>query len=261
MLASLQPLVATARPNWVAGDSVCHTFPDFAPADLFPIRSPLVAADYIGSQVQGKAFCEIGTRNGDVMSCVSKFASSVTAIEMDPGYCAKLRSRGFGVACERVEDIPREDFPVAEAYYWWPSDAHGQNELWLRIVARALRAQGRRASVFVGFDTHWEPDMSNLPLLVRKYNGTVTRLFFDEGGAVHGPARGSPVYDKATHKLLASIEKPFFSRPGHWGIFHVARFDVGPSLWAIMRANPYSHPDYNKQSRRMRSTRKAGRLG
>ena len=111
---------------------------------------------------------------------------------MDPGYCAKLRSRGFGVACERVEDIPREDFPVAEAYYWWPSDAHGQNELWLRIVARALRAQGRRASVFVGFDTHWEPDMSNLPLLVRKYNGTVTRLFFDEGGAVHGPARGSP---------------------------------------------------------------------
>jgi len=243
-----------SRPSWQAGDSVCHTLPGFAPADLYPIRSPLVVADFLASQVGGRSFCEIGTRNGDVMSCVSKFAKSVTAIEMDEGYCKKLRTRGFGVACQRVEDIATSDFPQADVFYWWPSDAAGQNELWLRIVARALRLQGRRASVFVGFDTHWQPDMGNMPGLVRKYNGTVTRLFFDEGGVVHGPATNAPIYQKASHKLTASIAQPFFSRPGHWGVFHVARFDIGPEMWKIMRAHPFSHPDFAK----MRMRRQAG---
>ena len=41
------------------------------------------------------------------------------------------------------------DFPVADVYYWWPSDAGGQNELWLLLVARALRQQvrGRHACI------------------------------------------------------------------------------------------------------------------
>ena len=106
------------RPTWQAGESVCPTIPGFTIADVYPIRSPLVVADFLGEQARGKSFCEIGTRSGDLMSCVSKFASSVTAIEMDVGYCDKLRSRGFGVACQRVEDIAPEDFPSADVYYW-----------------------------------------------------------------------------------------------------------------------------------------------
>ena len=51
----------------------------------------------------GRSFCEIGTRNGDVMSCLSHFTKQLTSVEMDEGYCTKLRSRGISVACDNVE--------------------------------------------------------------------------------------------------------------------------------------------------------------
>lgn len=230
------------RPTWSVGPSVCHSFLGFTPIDLFPIRSPLAVADFLGPQLVGRSFCEIGTRNGDVMSCLSHFTSALTAVEMDQGYCKKLRDRGFGVACIDVETIPARDFPMADVYYWWPSDAGGQNELWLLLVARALRKQGRTASVFIGADNHWEPDMKYLPALAKRYNGTVTRLFFDEGGALDGKlsprAPGSP----RPAEFEASLARPFFSRPGHWGVFHVTRFDVGPAFWELMDQSPFSHP-------------------
>ena len=229
--------------RWRAGESVCMTIPGFEVADLYPIRSPLAVADFMAEHVRGRTYAEIGTRNGDVMSCISRFAKSVTAIEMDPTYCAKLRSRGYGVACSKVEEISAAAWPVADVYYWWPSDAGGQNELWLQLISRALRAHGARASVFIGFDEHWPPDMGVLPPLVRKYNGTVEKVFFDEGGAVVGPARASPTYQRATHKLEASLARPFFSRPGHWGVFLLARFEVGPELWRRVRNSGFQHPE------------------
>jgi len=253
---------AAARKPWEPARSVCESLPGFKTADLFPIRSPLMVADFLSEQVRGRSFCEIGTRNGDVMGCVSHFAKSVTAIEMDPPYCKSLRERGFGVACKQVELILPADFPKADVYYWWPSDAGGQNEMWLRIIAMNLRLAGQhRASVYIGFDAHWAPDMGVLDGLVHKYNGTVTRLFFDEGGRTRGPAVDSQTYARATHKLEASIRKPFFSRPGHWGVFHVARFDVGPAMWRRMRADPFHHPEYAAARQRAREAMKGSRGG
>ena len=260
ILAQQQAAVGTStRPSWQAGVSVCESLPGFQTADLYPIRSPLAVADFLSEQVKGRAFCEIGTRNGDVMGCVAHFAKSVTAIEMDPPYCRSLRERGFGVACKQVEQILPDAFPKADIYYWWPSDAGGQNELWLRIIAMNLRMSGQhQASVYIGFDSHWFADMNVLPDLVDKYNGTVTRLFFDEGGAVRGPAHASPTYARAKHKLEASIKKPFFSRPGHWGVFHLARFEIGPEMWRRMLALPFYHPEYAAARQRARSAMGGG---
>ena len=39
------------RPSWKVGQSVCHSFAGFTPKDLFPIRSPLVVADFLGPQL------------------------------------------------------------------------------------------------------------------------------------------------------------------------------------------------------------------
>ena len=39
------------RPSWKVGQSVCHSFAGFKPTDLFPIRSPLVVADFLGPQL------------------------------------------------------------------------------------------------------------------------------------------------------------------------------------------------------------------
>ena len=232
----------TARPAYSVGPSACYTFPGFSPVDLFPIRSPLVVADYLGPQLQGRSFCEIGTRNGDVMSCLSHYAKEVIAVEMDEGYCAKLRSRGFSVVCENSEQIPLAEYPMADIYYWWPSDAGGQNELWLLLIARALRLAGRTASVYIGADYHWKPDMKYMYELAKRYNGTIQRLFFDEGGQMRGPAVPRQPGSSRAAEFEASLARPFYDRPGHWGIFFVSRFDIGPAFWALMDRSPFSHP-------------------
>ena len=109
-------------------------------------------------------------------------------------------ARGFRVRCKRVEDIPIDRFPIADVYYWWPNDA-SVNEKWLKIVNKALQARNRRATVFIGFDSQCRPDMNELPLIANRYNATVRRLFFDEGGAVDTGAVTSAVYASAANKL------------------------------------------------------------
>ena len=238
-----------SRPTWVAGASACPSFSGFSAVDAYPIRSPLVVADFLGAQLApGRSFAEIGTRNGDVMSCVSHFTPRVTAIEMDPGYCAQLRQRGFGVACSMFEDLADADFPVADVYYWWPSDAGGQNEVWLWLIARALRKRRREATVYIGFDGHWSADMKVLPPLARKYNATVERLFFDEGGRVAGKAQ--MVTGGRETPFEASLAKPFYDRPGHWGVFLLARFSIDDAFWARMDRRPFHHPAVDGHTRR-----------
>ena len=39
------------RPSWKTGPSVCNSFQGFQPIDLFPIRSPLAVADFLGPQL------------------------------------------------------------------------------------------------------------------------------------------------------------------------------------------------------------------
>ena len=147
----------TLRPAYAVGQSVCTSFGP--PVDLYPIRSPLVVADFLLPHVRGKTFCEIGTRNGDVLGCLAHYASSVTAVEMAEHYCEKLRDRGLGVACQNFESFTAKSMPAADVYYWWPADAGGQNELWLQMLARAMRVQRRHAKVFIGFDAAWQPGM------------------------------------------------------------------------------------------------------
>ena len=67
-----------------------------------------------------------------------------------------------------------------------------------------------------------------------------------EGGAIKGRAEDSPVYKAAENKLEASLARPFFDRPGHWGVFLVARFDIGPAMWQRMRWHPFQHPEFKR---------------
>ena len=54
-------------------------------------RGPWAATACAVTPKAGGSFCEIGTRNGDVMSCLSHFTKQLTSVEMDEGYCKKLR--------------------------------------------------------------------------------------------------------------------------------------------------------------------------
>ena len=202
-------VAAPPRPTYAPATSICRQVNGFETVDNYPIRSPLAVADFLAPLVAGRAFTEIGTRNGDIMGCLASFARRVTAIELDVTYCKKLRARGFDVICRPVETVTPSEFAAAEGdvYFWWPMWAPRQNEAWLRQLISAHRANERPAVAYIAHDTHWGPDMATLRRLVPHYRATnVTRLFFDEG------------------------DEAGFGRPGRWGVFHLARFELGPNV-------------------------------
>jgi hypothetical protein len=66
--------VETTRATFTPGTSICRQLPSFETVDDYPIRSPLAVADFLAPIVAGRRFTEIGTRNGDIMSCLAHFA-------------------------------------------------------------------------------------------------------------------------------------------------------------------------------------------
>ena len=66
--------------------SQCLTQPGFKPVDRSPKRSPLLVADHLISYAKGKVIFEVGTRNGDILSCVNPHAKQAYSAEIDPQY-------------------------------------------------------------------------------------------------------------------------------------------------------------------------------
>uniref|UniRef100_A0A7S0JAR1 Methyltransferase domain-containing protein n=1 Tax=Calcidiscus leptoporus TaxID=127549 RepID=A0A7S0JAR1_9EUKA len=199
-------------PSIGAPRSRCHDLSGYETQDVFPTRSPLLVADHLISLVAGKRFGEVGTRNGDIMGCVSRFAASVTAIEMDRAHCRVLRERGFTVICRDFMSLRPHEFPQVDVLYWWPQMSWAQNEAWMEHTAQAYEALNQTVQVVVGFDSHWAADMTSLPRMMRRFRGhAVKRVFFDEGG---------------TWQDMFKLMRTEF-RPGHWGVFHLAHFYIG----------------------------------
>ena len=202
---------------WRPGSSVCTTLPGFQTRDVYPIRSPLLLADYVISVAKGRNIVEIGTRNGDVSACIANFSHKFVAVEMEKSYCTSLRKRGLTVICKdwNLVDL-KNDLPVIDVIMWfvWPPTL---SEIWLRRLWEfrvSRRHQRHNMTVIIPYDTHIPEDMRYLPLLAGRYNGKIERLFFDEGGSLS--SKTEPSYAHAN-----------LWRPGRWGIFHIARFDIG----------------------------------
>lgn len=207
--SGLDIAIASTRPTFLPDKSICRRLPGFTTVDEYPIRSPLAVADFLAPIVSGRSFTEIGTRNGDIMGCLAHFARKVTAIELDANYCKKLRERGFEVVCRAVETVSATDLPAGDVYFWWPMWSPRQNEAWLRQLMQVHRDSGRRAVAYIAHDSHWAPDMQTLKRLTPHYRATnVTRIFFDEG----------------------DVAQAGTGRPGKWGVFHMARFELGGEL-------------------------------
>ena len=101
--------------------SRCSTQPGYhGTANKFPIRSPLLVADYLISKMAGKTYVEIGTRDGDIFDCVAPHAKQAISIEMDPAYCRSLRQRGHTVVCGQLNASSAANIlPNADVYFWW----------------------------------------------------------------------------------------------------------------------------------------------
>ena len=214
--ASSLAALNVSRPSFAVAPSICWNLPAFdkgATADEYPIRSPMVVADYIISQASGKSYVEVGTRQGDLFKCVEPYTRHAFAIEMEEDYCRALRGRDIQVSCSTFETVADTLLLPVQVFFWfvWPPEL---SEGWIRRIWSLPRAVGTTATVLVGFDGHIPEDMRFLPLLVGHYGGTVERIFFDEGGEV-------------THQHIPSYAHPHLWRPGRWGVIHVAKFVLG----------------------------------
>ena len=141
------------------------------PVDISPIRSPqdvhsVLANDYFAR----KRLVEIGTRNGDGMSCFVRTASHAIAYEAEKKYCTKLelRQRGdselnYTVSCTLFGAADMASFPDADVYHWWLGRDF-LNKLLLYELCRRVSCGQLRASAIavVLFDPKEKHDVASL---------------------------------------------------------------------------------------------------
>ena len=64
-------------------------------------------------ETEGKTLTEIGSRNGDILACITHFKvneeklPAPVSVELDREYCDKMRARGIEVRCDPIEASAR----------------------------------------------------------------------------------------------------------------------------------------------------------
>ena len=170
----------------------CFSVAGFQQTDLYPTRSPLVVADFLAWRLAGKEVVEIGSRNGDILSCLQGLGvKRVESIEGDHVYCKKLKARGLAVSCKMLTQANAKDsLPRADAYFGWlPGgnfDGGGGVGHVMHLLMKELSTRPAKASIFLMFDASQPAEMTTLkqmlPRIAPQCNGglNVSRIFFDE---------------------------------------------------------------------------------
>lgn len=239
--------------------SSCLELTGYRSHDPYPMRSPLVVADFLVDQLakvsrvkQGEArptFTEIGTRDGDNIACVAQLAASrqvrvrAMAVEQSPRRCDAMRVRAdalspssrFRVVEAQVnQSTYLQALPPADVYYYWGITS--TNVQMVRWMDEAARARGVQGTAFLGFDWHYPSDRlamapTLLALRAAKGNGsaTVHRLFFDESEGREDVVDDAPIEptEGSEAERRATYMRPFAKRPGRWGVFHIVAVRVG----------------------------------
>ena len=138
-------------------------------------RSPPAVAEWLASRVTGHSFVEIGAARGDISACLSHFASSVIAIEVDSVLCKVLRARGLQTICSPLEPLLKTgQLPRADRYFFWMPHTMARN--WTRAILRAGREwlNESDALLFVGYED-WELQVAERKS-VAQLGGQITRL-------------------------------------------------------------------------------------
>ena len=191
-----------------------------SPLDYPPIRSPQAVHSVIAEKVQDKDVIELGTRNGDGMSCFARFASTATAIEYDRTYCARLKKRAslqspfiWSVQC--VDAFRYKNFD-ADIITWWQQQPLTNFAVLERLKKEQCAGRIRpSAEAILIFDEKWPKDMKDLGLLSDAFTWQ-QRIPFDEHRmCVEDATKGRDLCQRSKGAfIVASLsiaQLPFFS--------------------------------------------------
>ena len=136
--------------------SRCFRNSEFVAEDDMPHRSPMVLADLLFPHVEGKFFCEFGTRKGDHHACLTPHVRGSLAFEVLPNYCANLKRRNLPVVCGDVREVDSNKLNDCEVYFWWPQRAR-DNLGFFKLLVDKGKYLSRTA--IVAFDAQNTDDM------------------------------------------------------------------------------------------------------
>ena len=161
------------------------------PIDSAPIRSPQDVHTALLEYFAGRELVEIGTRNGDGMSCFARVARKAVAVELSKPYCLKLEERAaelkrekgytFNVICDDYRKAVGSDGLDADFFHWWQQPPHLHNQQVVHSL-HALLKRGQIRNTAVGvmiFDPKFPGDHRDL----KRYNARaawVHRIEVDE---------------------------------------------------------------------------------
>ena len=179
---------------------------------LPPVRAPLAAMDFVASVARRKRFVEVGSLRGDVIECVSHFASHATSIEADRRYCSVLKKRArangrWTSMCATFSGslVP---MPAADWYFAWVPP---HLDMALLAALREQQSSGRvprTARFLLGFDTKVPNEKKMLDAL-SSLAERVTGVRYDER-----IAKPKGIYK--SEKMASRMH----------GEFHIAQFDT-----------------------------------
>eukprot|EP00965_Chrysotila_dentata_P119474 3950086-Pleurochrysis_carterae.AAC.1 len=198
--------------------------------NTYPMRSPLVVADFLISRSLCGRVVEVGSRFGDIMSCVKPFASQVISIEVKPSYCTALRERGIDVLCEALSEAnAKRLLPDAEIYFFWLDPNEISNMRFVKLIHNELVSRNQSAQVIFLVDESVDQgevgkQMTALERAGFSFGGKAHRLFFDETVDETQAITGRPLADGGNH---ASYKRPWAGRSGRWGVMTALVVDVG----------------------------------
>eukprot|EP01001_Neometanema_parovale_P006289 NODE_2660_length_1369_cov_89.569021_g2528_i0.p1 GENE.NODE_2660_length_1369_cov_89.569021_g2528_i0~~NODE_2660_length_1369_cov_89.569021_g2528_i0.p1 ORF type:complete len:435 (+),score=34.43 NODE_2660_length_1369_cov_89.569021_g2528_i0:50-1354(+) len=140
------------------------------------IDTPLVIQSWLPEFGRGKVFCDVGCREGDLLSKVRPFAKRVVCIEQDPERAKVASSRGIPTV---VGNLFNMTLPKCDIFWIWIGQL-----LNVRMADFLASAVKYPTMLLVGGDTSYaeagEYTGSQQPLQ-KKYGGTVFKFPYDEG--------------------------------------------------------------------------------
>ena len=132
-----------------------------APVDATPIRSPQSVHTAMLPHIAGKELVEIGTRNGDGMTCFSRVTRSAIAVELSRPYCDHLTRRSteeqnagrpaWTVLCQDYRSATRLD---GDVFTWWQQYPHLRNMHVLLALRRFVASEELESCVFRALFSH-----------------------------------------------------------------------------------------------------------
>lgn len=155
------------------------------PQDYPPIRSPQAVHSFIAEKVHNKSVIELGTRNGDGISCFAHFASTAIALEYDRTYCARLEERArlqytppiWSVECADAFKYKNLD---ADVITWWQQYPLTNFAVLKRLKEEQCAGRVRpSAQAILLFDEKWPKDMKDFELLRSMFSWQKS-ISFDE---------------------------------------------------------------------------------